>query len=86
MLTLYFFLKRSNSHSFWIGLNDFLKKSSFRWSDNSAYDFSKWNPNEPNNSNGKEDCVQISYKYRWNDLPCFAQLQFICKISKGQSS
>ncbi|XP_071157457.1 macrophage mannose receptor 1-like [Mytilus edulis] len=76
-------LSGSNSHSFWIGLNDFLKKSSFRWSDNSAYDFSKWNPNEPNNSNGKEDCVQISYKYRWNDLPCFAQLQFICKISKG---
>ncbi|CAG2193307.1 CD206 [Mytilus edulis] len=76
-------LSGSNSHSFWIGLNDFLKKSSFRWSDNSAYDFSKWNPNEPNNYNGKEDCVQISYKYRWNDLPCFSQLQFICKISKG---
>ncbi|CAG2209120.1 CD206 [Mytilus edulis] len=67
-------LSGSNSHSFWIGLNDFLKKSSFRWSDNSAYDFSKWNPNEPNNSNGKEDCVQISYKYRWNDLPCFCAI------------
>ena len=67
----------------WIGANDLRKEGTFTWSDGKAFAFSNWNPGEPNNYRGAEDCVHFHIKNserRWNDYPCSIVLGFICKL------
>ena len=48
--------------------------------------FSVWNTGEPNNTDGSEDCVEISnyagYS-NWNDVNCDLESKFICEIKIG---
>lgn len=43
--------------------------------------FTKWAPGQPDNANGKEDCVHLSLPDTslWNDAPCWEQNFFICQ-------
>ena len=43
--------------------------------------FAKWDTGEPNNSGGKEKCINIFPQrgYRWNDEPCTVPMCFVCK-------
>ena len=44
--------------------------------------YTNWNTNEPNNSGGHEDCVDIWPGGHWNDLPCQGYPRhYICQIS-----
>ena len=58
----------------WIGLNDEAVEGTFVWYDQSPVTYTNWATNEPNNSGGNEDCVQIyptgANPGKWNDLPC----------------
>lgn len=38
-----------------------------------------WSPWEPNNFGGSEECVQIYYGSRWNDLGCQRKLSIVCE-------
>ncbi|XP_067915857.1 lectin-like isoform X1 [Heterodontus francisci] len=65
----------------WIGFNDMYKDGTFFWTDGSSSGFTKWNRGEPNNYNGKEDCVHmlgIAKMNVWNDLSCNRKLPFVC--------
>ena len=86
-----FVLARINQ-SGWIGANDIASEKTWRWmtgpeagtqfwygdQDGSAVNgqFANWSPNEPNNTNGNEDCAQIWFGGspgslgKWNDLNC----------------
>jgi hypothetical protein len=64
--------------SWWLGVNDQAVEGSYKWADGSAYNFSKWNGGEPNNS-GNEDCAEMyTATNAWNDLSCGAGRYFIC--------
>lgn len=43
----------------------------------------KWNPSEPNNMNGVEQCLSLEnymYGYNYNDIDCYGHSdQFICE-------
>ncbi|XP_047460791.1 C-type lectin-like [Mugil cephalus] len=63
----------------WIGLNDIYKEGTWMWSDGSAVNFTFWKAGEPNNSLGKENCVQTwTSDTTWNDYTCQSMFSFIC--------
>nr|XP_022336336.1 macrophage mannose receptor 1-like isoform X2 [Crassostrea virginica] len=69
----------------WIGLNDKQVERGHRWTDGSATDYTKWNRGEPNDGQGREDCVAMlrGYSGVWNDISCFFSKPFVCKVAKG---
>jgi hypothetical protein len=50
-------------------------------------DYVNWNPDEPNNKGGKENCGHLTADNpktygTWNDISCYQKLGFVCKIRK----
>ncbi|XP_043546328.1 macrophage mannose receptor 1 [Chiloscyllium plagiosum] len=70
----------------WIGLYKPKPNGGFIWSDDSPVSFQNWNPGEPNQFRGIENCVEAGtgYEMQWNDIHCEALHDWICKIRKGQ--
>ena len=56
-----------------LGLSDQGEEGNFRWlSDSSDVTYSNWGKNEPNNTGGKQDCVQlwVYRNHQWDDQQC----------------
>ncbi|XP_056147018.1 macrophage mannose receptor 1 [Lampris incognitus] len=79
----------SNASSKWIGLKNNPTEGGYSWSDNTPLAHTNWGPGEPNNHEGREDCVEMvtningTYSW-WNDLNCDAHQDWICMISKAK--
>ncbi|KAK5973178.1 Lectin protein type II [Trichostrongylus colubriformis] len=56
---------------------------SWMWIDGTEWDYLNWSPGEPNNAEGREDCLQILAHSRlngkWNDYFCDRKLAFVCQ-------
>ncbi|XP_051907364.1 macrophage mannose receptor 1 [Hippocampus zosterae] len=80
----------SKGSSKWIGLRNNPTEGGYSWSDGSALSHTHWGPGEPNNHEGREECVEMvssangTYSW-WNDLNCDAHQDWICMIAKGQN-
>ena len=68
---------------FWIGFNTINRPRVFQWTDGSPNSFTNWNLFEPNNFNSVEDCVEMMSSQGWNDVNCYVNRGWICKIPKG---
>ena len=71
-----------SSHHMLIGLHRDPKHQS-RWL-NSRPIFTNWYSGEPNNSGGREACVELYTQTRglkWNDLECTGPRRYICETS-----
>ncbi|XP_029941423.1 macrophage mannose receptor 1-like [Salarias fasciatus] len=61
----------------------------YSWSDGTPLSHTNWADGEPNNHEGREECVEMvsspsgTYSW-WNDLNCDAHQDWICKIVKGK--
>ncbi|XP_071495515.1 echinoidin-like [Diadema antillarum] len=70
----------------WLGLNDIRREGTMEWSDGTPLNFRAWKPSQPDNYQGREDCVHMN-RYgsdaRWNDLPCTGNQvrHFMCKMN-----
>uniref|UniRef100_A0A8C6S6N5 C-type lectin domain-containing protein n=1 Tax=Neogobius melanostomus TaxID=47308 RepID=A0A8C6S6N5_9GOBI len=73
----------------WTGLND-LEFTGYSWSDGTPLSHTNWGHGEPNNHEGREDCVEMVSSTNgtiswWNDLNCDAHQDWICMITKGKT-
>ena len=71
------------SQKVWIGLyrdpNDDLR---WLWVDRSKATYTNWNPGEPNDAGGVEDCAHmLPPAGKWNDLACSGSLKYLCETS-----
>lgn len=63
-----------------IGLSDVASEGAFVWIDGLGLDYTAWNPGEPNDANGNEDCVEMDQASGvWNDVPCDATRAYLCE-------
>uniref|UniRef100_A0A8B9N5N5 C-type lectin domain-containing protein n=1 Tax=Accipiter nisus TaxID=211598 RepID=A0A8B9N5N5_9AVES len=62
--------RQSDRDNTWIGLRD---DEQWKWSDNSAFDYQRWDREQPNNLWDKEDCFEF-----WHDYPCNYKFPFLC--------
>uniref|UniRef100_A0A8C7Q4F0 C-type lectin domain-containing protein n=1 Tax=Oncorhynchus mykiss TaxID=8022 RepID=A0A8C7Q4F0_ONCMY len=65
------------------------KYGGYHWSDATPVSHTNWGHGEPNNHEGREDCVEMVSNTNgtsswWNDLNCDAHQDWICMISKGK--
>lgn len=61
----------------------------YSWSDGTPLSHTNWGHGEPNDHDGREECVEMvsttngTYSW-WNDLNCDAHQDWICRITKGK--
>ncbi|XP_076455860.1 macrophage mannose receptor 1-like [Babylonia areolata] len=80
----------------WIGLNDRDSENGHVWSDGQGVVYTNWLPGEPNDYNGREDCVlwhltdsnvtDGSVPYGWQDANCYVARRYICYIPRRKLS
>jgi hypothetical protein len=63
----------------WIGMDDTAEEGHFVWWDGTEPEYVNWNPGEPNDWGGNEDCVQLITWAQWNDLDCAAAQAIVCE-------
>ena len=73
------YLKATYGHNeFLIGISDVANENEFVYVDGSPVKTFYWAENQPDDLNGKEDCVQMSSGL-WVDLPCTYKKSFLCQ-------
>ncbi|XP_030002859.1 macrophage mannose receptor 1-like [Sphaeramia orbicularis] len=63
--------------AYWIGLS----RDSWKWSDQSNFEFTAWRSTEPRNQQGNEFCGYASAQ-GWGDTDCALELSFICSVRR----
>ncbi|KAK7108591.1 hypothetical protein V1264_016300 [Littorina saxatilis] len=78
------FVKSHGGQNVWVGINDMAKEGHFVFGTSTwGLPYTNWNPGEPNNNAGSEDCVAIDvqrYNGHWHDQNCDNQLSFVCEV------
>ncbi|KAH8279593.1 hypothetical protein KR018_004547, partial [Drosophila ironensis] len=68
-----------NPDSYWLDINDLVHEGTYAsWTSGKRAPFLKWQSGEPNNRNGRENCVDI-YKGSMYDDRCEVLYYFICQ-------
>lgn len=66
----------------YLGANDKEKEGDYIWSNSGkSISFENWWPGEPNDKGyGGEDCMEMRYWGKWNDVGCYQDNKFICEM------
>ncbi len=70
-----------SGYPFWIGLDDIEVEGDFRWDDGSTLRFTGWDPGQPDDAGGAEDCVISGFDIMaetWDDVSCAERHSFVC--------
>ena len=63
----------------WLGLSDAEREDDWEWHDDSALDFTAWEPGQPNDL-GDEDCGHMRAEAgTWNDDECTGTHSYVCR-------
>merc|ERR1719385_279272 len=83
-----------HDHDCWIGLYTEDQKeancngngTAWKWTDGSAFNYSYWNINEPNDYGKTEHCVHMYSSGAWNDNTCTESYRPMCRIPDESES
>jgi hypothetical protein len=67
----------------WIGLTDHVDEGTFRWVTGEAADAfgpTPWQPAEPNDGGGVQDCTTLDTQGLWRDRDCRSPHAYVCEI------
>ena len=56
--------------SSWLGGTDEGQEGHWYWITGEAWSYENWEPGEPNNYDGDENCLERESSTQWNDMPC----------------
>ncbi|XP_063070674.1 FK506-binding protein 5 [Engraulis encrasicolus] len=62
----------------WVGGLRYLDTGRFIWLDGAQWKYADWLVGEPNDTSGREDCVELLSDSKFNDMPCLDYRAFIC--------
>ncbi|XP_048769474.2 perlucin-like protein [Ostrea edulis] len=68
---------------YWIGLSDIVSEGEWVWtSTQTKASFVDWTPNQPDNSQGHQDCAMFFAPdgFHWNDHFCTVKAGYICEM------
>jgi len=70
----------------WLGARDDVVEGVWEWSSTGKpLSISDWGPNQPDNGNNNQDCLQIWHEsdYLWDDEFCTLRHNYICESRYG---
>ena len=78
-------VKRSKYEEYvWVAGSDMFGEGQWKWTTGGSVSDHLWNPGEPNNDRGQEDCAMF-YNEKLNDAKCSSKHMFICKMSSKKN-
>ncbi|ESO95590.1 hypothetical protein LOTGIDRAFT_175133 [Lottia gigantea] len=72
--------REGDNQSVYVGAHRTLDDSRLDWINGGTVDESFWQPGEPNNESGDENCVEVQSTGPFNDKSCFTLSGYICQI------
>ncbi|XP_006129996.2 uncharacterized protein LOC102457721 isoform X1 [Pelodiscus sinensis] len=63
-----------------LGINDIQTEGRFKYLNGENIVYSNWEPREPNNDKGAEDCVEVYTSGKWNDKSCGERRLIVCEF------
>ncbi|EDW75405.2 uncharacterized protein Dwil_GK23836 [Drosophila willistoni] len=83
---------RGDRNEYWTSGNDLGREGTYNWfSTGKQLSISKWAPNQPDNSAGRENCIHMGYIYTYskdfelNDRPCESLFRYICEAPEPET-
>uniref|UniRef100_A0AC35GGT4 C-type lectin domain-containing protein n=1 Tax=Panagrolaimus sp. PS1159 TaxID=55785 RepID=A0AC35GGT4_9BILA len=73
-------LQFSLNNDFWFGANNHITSGNWSWMDQTIFDFSDWDKNQPQNSFGTNCGAMIIQGGYWISDDCFKLKPFVCEI------
>ncbi|MBI4704423.1 MAG: hypothetical protein HY744_25250, partial [Deltaproteobacteria bacterium] len=63
----------------YIGASDIKVEGVFTWVTGEPWSFANWEPGEPDNGDGNEDCVKMHSGLKWEDVDCASHNGALCE-------
>ncbi len=64
------FRMRAPEASIWLGLSDTRQEGEFEWRSGEPLTYTNWDEDQPDDSEGGQDCTQMFFSGRWDDIQC----------------
>ncbi|XP_054457403.1 ladderlectin-like [Anoplopoma fimbria] len=73
----------SGSHEYkqtWVGGSDAQEEKQWFWTDGTPFRYMNWCDREPNNSRGRQHCLQVNHGAEkcWDDVECYLRKPSVC--------
>lgn len=77
----------TGNENLWIGVSRSNSQTGWSTVTTKEYKFQSWARGEPNNADGRENCVEYSAWHKdWNDQDCSDKNRFVCRVKSMKAS